>query len=247
MAADPNFAYVAALIGEPARAAMLAVLLGGRAMAASELAHCAGVSPQTASTHLARLVEGGLLCVTTSGRHRYYRLAGPQVAHVLETMSAIAPSTRISSLRQSDEAYAVRFARTCYDHLAGVVGVAFTERMLERGLIVQSRPAEPGQRTYHIGEEGITWLDRHGLDSDRVVHSRRAQAQACLDWSERRDHLAGALGAAMTAWMLEQGWIARMAGSRAVRLTEVGRNGFLREWDLQFDSRPEEKFNLAIS
>ncbi len=233
MAADPNFGYVAALIGEPARATILAVLLGGRAMAASELAHCAGVTPQTASTHLARLVEGGLLGVTKSGRHRYYRLAGPQVAHLLETMSAIAPSTRISSLRQSDEASAVRFARTCYDHLAGIVGVALTERMLERGLIVQ---AGLGERTYRIGEEGIGWLDKHGLEVEHVLHSRRAPARACLDWSERRDHLAGALGAAMTVWMLEQGWISRMPGSRAVRLTEAGRDGFLREWDLQFDS-----------
>jgi DNA-binding transcriptional ArsR family regulator len=247
MTEDPNFAYVGALIGEPARAAMLAVLLGGRAMAASELAYCAGISPQTASTHLARLVEGGLLGVTTSGRHRYYRLAGPQVAHVLETMSAIAPSTRIRSLRQSDEAYAVRFARTCYDHLAGVVGVALTERMLERGLIVQTGHGEPGEHTYRIGEEGINWLHRHGLDADRVLHSRRAQARACLDWSERRDHLAGALGATVTEWMLEQGWIARIAGSRAVRLTEAGRDGFLDEWELQFDDRPEEKINLAIS
>jgi DNA-binding transcriptional ArsR family regulator len=237
MPADPNFAYVAALIGEPARAAILAVLLGGRAMAASELAHCAGVSPQTASTHLARLVEGGLLGVTTSGRHRYYRLAGPQVAHLLETMSAIAPSTRISSLRQSDEAYAVRFARTCYDHLAGVVGVALTERMLERGLIVQAGRGEPGERTYHMSDEGISWLNMHGLDADRVLHSRRAPARACLDWSERRDHLAGALGAAITEWMLEQSWIARIPGSRAVKLTEAGQDGFLREWDLQFDGR----------
>jgi len=152
-------------------------------------------------------------------------------------MSAIAPSTRISSLRQSDEAYAVRFARTCYDHLAGVVGVALTERMLERGLIVQAGRGGPGERTYHIGDEAIAWLDAHGLDADRVLHSRRAQARACLDWSERRNHLAGALGATITEWMLEQRWIARIPGSRAVKLTEAGRDGFLHEWDLQFDGK----------
>jgi DNA-binding transcriptional ArsR family regulator len=229
MIADPNFAHIAALIGEPARAAMLAAVLGGRAMAASELAHCAGVSPQTASAHLAQLVEGGLLNVTTSGRHRYYRLASPQVAQVLETLSAIAPSAQVRSLRQSDRAQSIRFARTCYDHLAGVVGVALTERMLERGQIVQV------EQTYRIGEEGIDWLGRHGLDPEHVLHSRRPQARACLDWSERRDHLAGAFGALMAGWFLDQGWIERVAGSRAVRLTGAGRAGFLREWDLRFD------------
>ncbi len=125
MAVDPNIASVAALIGEPARAAMLTALLGRRPLAASELARCAGISPQTGSAHLAQLVAGGLLSVTPNGRHRYYRLAGPQVAEVLEALAALAPAAPIHSLRQFDEARAIRFARTCYDHLAGVVGVAW--------------------------------------------------------------------------------------------------------------------------
>jgi hypothetical protein len=105
--------------------------------------------------------------------------------------------------------------------------------MLERGLIVQ---AGLDERTYRIGEEGITWLDKHGLEVEHVLHSRRAPARACLDWSERRDHLAGAFGAAVTEWLFQRGWIARIASNRAVRLTEAGQAGFLREWGLQFTS-----------
>jgi DNA-binding transcriptional ArsR family regulator len=230
MAVDPNFAFVAALVGVPARAAMLSSLLGRKATAASELARCAGVSPQTASAHLAQLVEGGLLSVTTTGRHRYYQLAGPEVAQVLESLAALAPSSPIRTLRQSEEARAIRFARTCYDHLAGVVGVAFTERMLERGVLV------PADQSYRVGRVGIAWLERQGLDSHRVLCSRRESARACLDWTERRHHLAGAFGATMTGWLLQQGWIARVTGSRAVRLTATGQAGFLREWGLDFTS-----------
>src|SRR5258708_9224687 len=230
MVVDPNFAYIAALVGAPARAAMLASLFGKRAMAASELARCAGISPQTASAHLAQLLAGGLLSVTATGRHRYYQLAGPEVVHVLEALAALAPSAAVRPVRQSEEAGAIRFARTCYDHLAGVVGVAFTERMLERGVLVRV------DHTYRIGPEGIAWLERQGIDSDRVLHCRREPARACLDWSERRDHLAGAFGATMTEWLFEQGWLARLAGSRAVTLTATGQAGFLRAWGLQFMS-----------
>lgn len=229
MPADPNFAQTAALIGEPTRAAMLAALLGGKALTASELAHGAAVSPQTASTHLARLVEGGLLSVVASGRYRYYRLAGPEVAHLLETLATIAPPAPIRSLRQSEAARAVRFARTCYDHLAGTVGVALTERLMERELIATSDAG------YQVTAIGIDWLESHAIEVERILGRRRVAARPCLDWSERRNHLAGAFGAALTNWLLDQRWIERSAHSRAVRLTEIGRKGFLREWDLRFD------------
>jgi len=229
MQADPDFAQVAALIGEPARAAMLAAVLGGNALTATELAHCAGVSPQTASSHLAHLVAGELLGVTSAGRHRYYRLASPRVAQVLETLAAIAPPAKVRSLRQSDDARAVRFARTCYDHLAGTAGVALAERLLERAVIVQAG------ETYQVTRAGIAWLEERGLNVESVMHGRRAPARACLDWSERRPHLAGAFGAAMTHWFLAAGWLRRAVGSRAVHLTAVGRAGFVRDWDLRFD------------
>jgi DNA-binding transcriptional ArsR family regulator len=231
MPADPNFAQTAALIGDPTRAAMLGALLGGRALTASELAHGAGVTPQTASMHLARLVEGQLLRVVASGRHRYFQLAGPQVAQVLEALATIAPPARVTSLRESESARAVRFARTCYDHLAGTVGVALTERLIERELIVKS------DETYQLTDIGWRWLEQQAIDVRRVGQGRRMAARACLDWSERRYHLAGAVGAAITDWLFAQAWIVRAEGSRAVRLTEAGRAGFATEWDLRFDQR----------
>jgi DNA-binding transcriptional ArsR family regulator len=229
MPADPDFAHTAALIGDPTRAAILGALLGGKALTASELAHSAGVTPQTASMHLARLVEGRLLCVVATGRHRYFQLAGPQVAQVLETLATIAPPARVASLRESESARAVRFARTCYDHLAGTVGVALTERLIERGLIARS------DATYQMTSAGMRWLEQQAIDVQRVMQGRRVAVRACLDWSERRYHLAGAFGAAMTDWLFAKKWIARFDGSRAVRLTEAGRAGFASEWGLRFD------------
>jgi DNA-binding transcriptional ArsR family regulator len=231
MPVDPNFAHTAALIGDPTRAAMLAALLGGKALTASELAHGACVSPQTASMHLARLLDGGLLRVVASGRHRYYQLAGGHVAQVLETLSTIAPPAQVTSLRQSESARAIRFARTCYDHLAGTVGVALTERLVECDILAQFGDA------YQVTATGIAWLADHAIDAERVMHHRRVAARACLDWSERRSHVAGAFGAVLADWLLTQGWLGRVPGSRALRLTEAGRTGFAREWNLCFDAR----------
>lgn len=231
MPADPNFAQTAALIGDPTRAAMLGALLGGQALTASELAHGAGVTPQTASMHLTRLVEGQLLRVVASGRHRYFQLAGPQVAQALEALATIAPPARITSLRESERARAVRFARTCYDHLAGTVGVALTERLIERELIAKS------DEIYQVTDIGWRWLEQQAIDVRRVGQGRRVAARACLDWSERRYHLAGAVGAAITDWLFAQGWIVRAESGRAVRLTETGRAGFAAEWGLRIDNR----------
>ncbi|KAB8145917.1 helix-turn-helix transcriptional regulator [Chloroflexia bacterium SDU3-3] len=231
MPADPNFAQAAALIGDPARAAMLAALLGGRALTASELAACASVTPQTASSHLSRLREGGLIDVVASGRHRYYRLASADVARALETLASIAAPAKIISLRQSESARALRFARSCYDHLAGSLGVQLTDRLVERGLLSQA--GEP----YHMTPQGIGWLAQRGIDGEQLVHGRRAAARACLDWSERRYHVAGAFGAALADWLLSQGWLSRVATSRALRLTDVGRAGFAHEWGIDVGPR----------
>lgn len=228
MPVDPNFAQIAALIGDPTRAAMLAALLGGRALSASELAQGAGVSPQTASSHLARLLEGGLVQVFASGRHRYYQLANPEVAHVLEALSTLATPAPITSLRQSQQAQTLRFARTCYDHLAGVVGVAFTERLVENNLLTQQ------DDLYQVTASGKVWLHERGIDLEAIQCRRRVVARACLDWSERRFHVAGALGAALTDWLLTQGWFRRVAGSRALRLTDEGRARFADELGLVF-------------
>lgn len=163
MSADPNLAEVALLIGEPARAAMLLALLGGQALPAGELAARAGVTPQTASAHLARLVEGGLVRVSSSGRHRYYRLSSPEVGSVLEALLTIAPARPVRSLRQSEEARALRRARTCYDHLAGALGVGLTRRLLALELLVAD-----GER-YAVTESGAAWLADWGIDLDMGV------------------------------------------------------------------------------
>lgn len=227
MDAAPNPVTVAALIGEPARATILMALFGGESRPATDLAHRCGLTPQTVSMHLARLVEGGLLAVERSGRHKYYRLAGPQVAYALEALNVLAPRAPVRSLRQSVEVQALRFARTCYDHLAGAVGVGVADALLARGYVERS------DGRFHLTLQGTAWLADFGVDPAQVAHARRAFAPQCLDWSERRHHIAGALGAAMTARLFALGWIVRLPTSRAVRLTPPGEAGLLAELDLR--------------
>ena len=215
----PDLVSVAALIGDPSRAMILVRLLGGRAVPASELAAAAKITPQTASAHLSKLVNGGLLTVESHGRHRYYRLANEGVAHALETLNAIAPGRPLRSLRESDESRRLRFARTCYDHLAGEVGVAVTDQLLEQGAL------RPQGRDYELTATGDEVFARLGIRVSDLVGERRQFARQCLDWSERRYHLAGALGAALLARLTDLDWIERVGGSRAVRVTARGREG----------------------
>ena len=230
MNAYPNISYIASLIGEPARAAVLQTLLDGRALPAGELARIAGVSPQTISSHLAKLVEGNLLTSETHGRHRYYRLADPEVAQVLERLSALAPPVQIKSLRQSDQHRKVRYARTCYDHLAGELGVAVTKVLVERGWL------EPGDELqYQITKEGEAWCREFGIEVGAIQKGRRYLAKQCLDWSERRYHLAGALGAAFTSRLFELQWIVRDETSRAVQVTELGKTQFFKEFGVKIE------------
>lgn len=226
MAAKPNIVEVAALVGDPSRVAMLLELLGGKAQPAGELARAARITPQTASSHLAKLVEGGLVAVEMSGRHRYYRLAGPEVAYALEALNAVATPKPIRSLKEYEQSIALRYARTCYDHIAGEVGVKLTDRLLALGMIERSG------RDFVVGEHGHDRFKRFGIDVDRVQNGRRHFARQCLDWSERRHHIAGGLGAAITNRLLELEWIARIPGGRAVRVTEAGVNGLADEFGL---------------
>ncbi|MFM1655185.1 ArsR/SmtB family transcription factor [Brevibacillus sp. B_LB10_24] len=224
MSANPNIAKVAALIGDTSRVAMLVSLLGGKAMPASELARTARISPQTASTHLAKMVEGGLLVHETYGRHKYFRLASSEVGHALEALQAIAPVKPVKSLRESEQMNALHFARTCYDHLAGKIGVALTDRLLELGLIEESG------KDYVLREAGKKRLQDFGVDVEQNPKSRRFFARKCLDWSERRHHLAGSLGAALTRRLFELGWIEHFPDGRAVRLTDAGIKGLFDEF-----------------
>jgi DNA-binding transcriptional ArsR family regulator len=215
-----DIAPVAALLADPARAAMLGALFGGSALAAGELSQVAGISPATASAHLARLLDGGLVTVTRQGRHRYYRLAGHEVASVLEAISQISPVRPVRSLRQSREAAALAQARTCYDHLAGRAGVALFDALMRDGVLTGGGTGQDA--AYEVTAEGVDKLADFGVDVAEVRRSRRRFAGACLDWTQRRPHLNGALGAAVTGRLLDLGWIARGTSRRAVRVTEPG-------------------------
>jgi DNA-binding transcriptional ArsR family regulator len=218
-----DIAPVAALMADPARAAMLGAMLGGTALAAGELSQVAGVSPATASAHLARLLDGGLVTVTRQGRHRYYRLAGHEVAAVIEAIAQISPVSPVRSLRQSRDAAALAQARTCYDHLAGRAGVALFDALLRQRVLSGGGTGQDA--AYEVTPDGAGTLGEFGVNVAEVRRSRRRFAGACLDWTQRRPHLNGALGAAVTARLLQLGWIQRGPGRRAVRVTEAGQAG----------------------
>jgi DNA-binding transcriptional ArsR family regulator len=221
---DVDIAAVAELIGDSSRAAMLNALADKQVLPAGELAHRAGISPQTASTHLAKLVEGGLLVLTMQGRHRYYALANAEVAHALEALAVIAPPAKVRSLRDAIVTEQVYIARTCYDHLAGKLGVRLTQALQDAEVL---QLEEQNQR-YHLTEKGICFLVEFGIDLENLRRLRRAFALPCLDWSERRYHLAGALGAALMDRLFQLRWIERRMGGRAVLLTESGQEGITR-------------------
>ena len=220
MTDGPYIAEAAALMGDPARANMLAALLGGRAMTAAELGLEAHVAPSTASGHLAKLVNGKLVSVTASGRHRYFRLASQNVARVLEELMSLAidgpPRHRPKS--RCDEAMAR--ARTCYDHLAGKLGVALADSLASHGRIVLND--DGGVLT----GSGFAFLQDLGIDLEPRRGSRRAFCRTCLDWSERRWHIGGTVGAAIANRSFELGWTERQAASRAVNVTPAGERAF---------------------
>lgn len=221
-----NIAAVAELIADPSRATMLDALLVKQALPAGELAYLAGISPQTASSHLAKLVAGGLLVLTTQGRHRYYALASAEVAQALEILATIAPSAPIRTLREAIIGEHLRFARTCYDHLAGKLGVELTQALIAAQLLT-----EEGQ-DYRVTKEGARFLTSFGLDLEKIQRQRRCFARQCLDWSERRYHLAGGLGTGLLEQLFQQGWVQRIAVSRAVQVTERGHEGLQRAFGL---------------
>jgi len=223
-AGDVDMVPAASLLAEPTRAAMLTAMLDDRPLAAGELARLAGVSPATASAHLARLLHGGLVTVIRQGRHRYYRLAGPEVAAAMEALAHLSPVTPVRSLRQSQDATALGQARTCYDHLAGRAGVALLDALLARKLLVAPQANGLPDR-FDVTSAGLATLSSFGIDMAVLKRTRRRFAGACLDWTERKPHLNGALGAAITARLLGLGWIERGPRRRAVRITPAGAEG----------------------
>lgn len=217
MTTQPNIAAVAFLIADPARVAMLSALLDGRARPAGELAYSAGVTAQTASSHLGKLLAGGLLAVETEGRHRYYRLAGPHVALVLETLASIGPAESMRRKPLTRDAQKLRFARCCYDHLAGRVGIAVTHGLLEKGFLITAE-----RKRFELTPAGAEWFGSMGMNTASIRPMRDGLARQCLDWTERQHHLAGPLGVHFTNLLFAGGCIRRSPSSRAVDVTPKG-------------------------
>jgi DNA-binding transcriptional ArsR family regulator len=231
-------AGAAALLAKPARAKVLMALADGRSLLASLLAVEAGVSPATVSAHLRELLDGRLVPVERSGRHRYYRLAGPEVAAAVEAVARISRPQEVRSLRQSNRAAALRQARTCYDHLAGRLGVEILDGLVRHQALdrtdgrtgTERRPGDPlaaqlPDGPYRLGPQACPVFDHLGVDLAGIDRSRRRLLRFCVDWSEQRYHLAGQLGAELATSLLQRGWIVRRTRQRAVDLTEHGRTG----------------------
>ncbi|PMX27844.1 MULTISPECIES: helix-turn-helix transcriptional regulator [unclassified Pseudomonas] len=218
---QPKISSIAYLIAEPVRAVILITLADGSSMSASALADAAGVTPQTASSHLAKLLDGGLLTVETKGRNRFYQLAGPDVSHVLESLAAVSPQTSTWRSLPNRAAHELRFARCCYDHLAGQVGVAVTQGMLDRGYIL-----DRNEREYVLTLRGIEWLQSLNPDNGEPCFQDHVQARRCLDWTEREHHIAGPLGAHLLETFCQLGWLRRTTGTRAVHVTGAGWRAF---------------------
>lgn len=213
MSDGPNIARIAGLVGDPARAEILTALLADRALTATELAGIAGVTKQTVSAHLAKLVDAGLLTVEAQGRHRYFRLAGSDIAHLLESLMGVAFRTGAVRLLTGPREPALRKARVCYDHLAGELAVIVYEGLHTRGVLASGGDAPV------LTLAGAGWLTSFGIDPAREATRHRAFCRACLDWGERRHHLGGALGAALLRRLYELGWAGRAKDSRVVTFT----------------------------
>jgi DNA-binding transcriptional ArsR family regulator len=227
IASGNAIAEIAALIGDTARANILSELMGGQALTAGELARAAGVSAQTTSGHLAKLQDAGLITLEKQqGRHRYFRITSPEIAHVMEALSsAVARGPkRYRPPGPKDEA--MRLARTCYDHMAGQLGTSLTDFLCRQGHVILSDGAGI------ITEDGQRFFCDFGIDLEPAKASKRPFCRTCLDWSERKPHLAGWLGAAILNRSLDLGWVARSSESRALQVTKSGRVGFSAQFEI---------------
>lgn len=215
---DADLAAVGALLSDRARAKVLLALLDGRSLPASMLAQEASVAASTASHHLARLVDAGFITVEARGRHKYFSLSGPHIAELIEAVARIAPAERVTSLREGTRAHAVRYARSCYDHLAGRLGVAVTDALREQGVLA---PSDESASADLVTERGVSALETIGVPAQAGTSVR-----LCMDWTEQRHHIAGPLGRALLSRLLELEWLAADGPTRAVRLTDLGRIEF---------------------
>ncbi|KAA0011831.1 winged helix-turn-helix transcriptional regulator [Billgrantia pellis] len=229
MIAEPDLARLARTLGEPTRLNMLSLLMEGRALTAKELAYGAGVQPATATEHLKRLQTDGLVEATSQGRHKYFRLATPEVAHAIESLMVVARPLPARTLRRQPSE-AMSAARYCYDHVAGRLGTGIAEWLFRHRLIY------PEGEAVTLTPEGERWFTAFGIDIAEVRRRRRRFAYCCLDWSERCDHLGGALGAALTQRLQELDWIRRCKRSRAIEISEAGRLALAETFGLEFEA-----------
>lgn len=222
MSPEPRFARIAAMIGDATRARMLGHLLSGEMATAGELAAAVDVSPQTASAHLAKLVDAELLAVRNQGRHRYFKLADADVAHALEALSLVAERDVATPAHRSvwdrEDHRPMRHARTCYGHLAGRLGVALHDALLDRGIVCVA------EGRHHLGDEASRWLADLEIDAASLRESPRGIVYPCVDWSERRDHFAGPLAVTLLDRFVERRWLVRAPQSRALSVTPIGRS-----------------------
>ncbi|MGS2763435.1 ArsR/SmtB family transcription factor [Sinomicrobium sp. M5D2P9] len=217
MTFEDRYKKITSLLGEPVRAVMLWHLLDGRAYTAGELAVCADTTPQSASNHLQKLLSAELLAVEKQGRHRYYRLATPEVAYVIESIANLVPPEEPKDRKEQPAVSGPKYARTCYDHLAGKAGVMITEAMITNGILVLENDI------FTVSDIGKTWFYGLDIDVDSLRLKKRSFARPCLDWSERKHHLAGALGAAFLDRMISSQWIRKKQNSREVIISSSGR------------------------
>lgn len=214
---ENQFSQIAALIGDKARSIMLWNLLDGRAYTATELSVCAGISPQSASNHLAKLVDADILSISKQGRHRYYTFKNDAVAQVVESMASLLPLKGEGKMVSKPVPSGITYARTCYDHAAGRLGVGITESLIANGML------ETSDKVYELTEKGREWFHTFGVNAEELKQQKRSFAHQCLDWSERRPHLAGALGASMLNIMMQNDWVRKKKNTRELLITPKGR------------------------
>lgn len=223
----PDITYIASLIADKRRAIMLDALMSKEKLNATELANKANITPQTASSHLTKLVAGGLINVESNGRSKFYNIARPEVAEALEALTLIGTQTTVKSLSYYDEVNQHQKARSCYDHLAGNLGVQITKKLVEKEYLIDG-----AEKDYVVSEKGEVFFRNFGIDLALLKKKKRNLARKCLDWSEQQYHLAGALGAAMQEKFLHQKWIYKKPDSRVILITETGSRNFSALFDI---------------
>lgn len=218
---EDQFIKVASLLGDPTRAVIMWALLDGKAFTATELAIAANTSPQNISMHLAKLLDAGLLCVEKQGRHKYYRFSNKEVAYAIEAMASLIPPVMLQK-KNSEKHSPIKHCRTCYDHLAGKIGVAVAESLVEQSILLDS------ETKLEVTSKGVKWFSDFGINIEEIKKQRRLFLKPCLDWSERKNHIAGSLGASLLDKMIADDWLRRTKDSRAIQITGKGEKELFR-------------------